>query len=255
MLELDGWDVLLLTDMQPESAFTSAMQVAASGARLRHDVGRSERIALMALPASWDAWLGSLHRDRRYRIRNLRKKLRAAHPDARFFVWSDGATLPDALARLAELHRRRWRRAGQAHAFSSPAYLAFHGEVMRRCFERDRLRLYALEVGGEIIAMYYFYRFRNRVFLMQSGFDPDHANLNPGHVLLGHIVESAIGEGHELLDFLRGDHRYKDDLATGERETVYLTAFRPRLGAWVYRARRTHLPAIKAQLVARLRRT
>jgi CelD/BcsL family acetyltransferase involved in cellulose biosynthesis len=253
VMGLAGWDVLYLTDMDPTSAFTAAIGAAARTAGHGTVPERSERIAYMDLPASWDLWLKSLSGDRRYRIRNIRKKCSAAHP-TRFFVWDDPATLDQGVDRLVHLHHKRWEKAGQSHAFSSPEYVRFHRSVMAACFRRDRLRLYCLELSGEIVAMYYFYKFRDRVYLMQSGFDPDFGQVKPGQVLLGYIVEHAIGEGHKVLDFLRGDHRYKDELATGERETVQLTAFHRGVGSWVYRARRTYLPAVKAQLVETLGR-
>jgi CelD/BcsL family acetyltransferase involved in cellulose biosynthesis len=248
VVRLQGWDVLLLQDMNPQNAFTPIMESVAKNAWMYCDTGRSERIAFMELPPTWDGWLGSLHRDKRYKIKNIRKKCNAAHP-TRFFAWDDPATLDQGVDRLIALHHKRWEQAGQSHAFSSPEYKDFHRAVMKATMARDRLRLYCLELGGEIRAMYYFYKFRDRVYLMQSGFDPDFGAVKPGQVLLGHIIESAIGEGHKILDFLRGDHRYKDELATGERETVYLTAFRLRPGALVYRARRTILPRLKAELL------
>src|SRR5262245_17630156 len=91
VLRLGRWDVLLLTDMNPACAFTAAMTSAARSSRLHCRTGRSERIAFIQLPATVDAWYASLHRDRRYRIRNARKKLQAAHP-ARFFIWDDDKT-------------------------------------------------------------------------------------------------------------------------------------------------------------------
>ena len=243
------WDVLLLTDMDPDCAFTAAIQMASKKAPLGFRSGRAERIAFLTLPSSFDGWLQSLHRDRRYRVRKIRKQLNAAHPSARFFVWSDPATLDAGVDRFIHLHCKRWDSLGLPHGFSSPAYIAFHRAVMKACFSRDRLRLYCLEVSGQIIAMYYFYKFRDRVYLMQSGFDPDFSDVKPGQVLLGHIVEHAIGEGHQVLDFLRGDHRYKDELATGERETIYVNAFRASIGGVVYRTRRQYLPALKAMYV------
>jgi CelD/BcsL family acetyltransferase involved in cellulose biosynthesis len=125
---------------------------------------------------------------------------------------------------------------------------------MHCCMARDRLRLYCLELSGEIVAMYYFYIFRDRAYLMQSGFDPDYGDVKPGSVLLGHVIEHVIGEGYEVLDFLRGDHQYKDELATGERETVYVTAFRPRASAAIYYLRRMVLPALKARVRTALAR-
>jgi CelD/BcsL family acetyltransferase involved in cellulose biosynthesis len=244
-LALPGWDVLSTSDLQPENAFGAALAARATTAGLATRQGRSERIAYLTLPESYEAWLRSLHRDRRYRVRHIRKKLAAAHP-ARFFVWDDSATLPEGIDTLVRLHLKRWR--GRSESFSSPEYIAFHGALMAACLERDRLRLYCLEISGAIAAMYYFYRFRGRVYLMQSGFDPDLAAWKPGQVLLGHVVEHAIGEKHEILDFLRGDHRYKDELATGVRQTVFCDVFRPTLGAYLYRTRRIYLPAVKARL-------
>jgi CelD/BcsL family acetyltransferase involved in cellulose biosynthesis len=245
VLALPGWDVLLLSDLQPENAFRAALSARAAAAGLATRQGRSERIAYLALPASYQAWLRSLHRDRRYRVRHIRKKLAAAHP-ARFFVWEDPATLAAGIETLVRLHLKRWR--GRSDSFSSPQYLAFHGALMAACLERDRLRLYCLEIAGAVAAMFYFYRFRGRVYLMQSGYDPDFAAWKPGQVLLGHVVEHAIGEKHEVLDFLRGNHRYKEELATGVRETVFCDVFRPTLGAYLYRTRRIYLPAVKARL-------
>jgi CelD/BcsL family acetyltransferase involved in cellulose biosynthesis len=254
VLGLRGWDVLHLHDMEPASPFAAAMAGAARRASLPCVTGRSERISYVELPATWDTWLGSLHRDRRYRVKKTRKDLLAAHPEARFFVWTDPATLDAGVDRLIHLHHTRWRETGQRHRFSSPEYVAFHRAVMHACFARDRLRLYALELGGQIAAMYYMYRFRGALYLMQTGFDPAYARLKPGHVLLGWIIEQAIAERCRVLDFLKGEHRYKDELATGERETASLAAFRMRPGAWAFRARRHVLPAVKALVLRMLGR-
>jgi len=230
------------------------MTAAVKRGRLGHVAGRCERITFMALPRSFEEWLASLHRDRRYRIKNARKKLHAAHRDARFFVWTDAATLDSAVDRLAFLHRKRWQAIGHEHGFSTPEYVGFHRAVMSACLARDRLRLYCLELSGQIVAMYYFYKFRDRTYLMQSGFDPDFANVKPGNVLHGFAIEHAISERNQVLDFLRGDHRYKEELATGERETRFLTAFRLRPSAAIYFVRRILLPRLKARVVAALRK-
>jgi CelD/BcsL family acetyltransferase involved in cellulose biosynthesis len=253
VLQLRGWDVLLLHDMNPALAFVSEMTEAAKTAYMQPLIGRSERIAFMELLPSWDAWLGAMHRDKRYRIKNIRKKINAAHP-TKFFVWKDEKTLDQGIDRLIWLHNKRWEQAGQQHAFSTNDYRDFHRALMHALLKRDQLRLYCLELSGQIVAMYYFYKFRDAVYLMQSGFDPDFSDVKPGQALLGYIVENAMVEGNKVLDFLRGDHRYKDELATGERETVYLTAFRPRPGSLVYVARRMILPRVKAYLLEQLKK-
>jgi CelD/BcsL family acetyltransferase involved in cellulose biosynthesis len=238
--------------MNPECAFTQTINRAVKNARLEALTGRSDRIVYLQLPATWDEWLKGLKSDRRRKVLQTRKKM--AEPN-RYFVWSDPATLDQGVDRLVELHRKRWDNGPErSYSWSSPEYIGFHRAVMSACLKKDRLRLYCLELSGQIIALLYFYKFRDQLYLMQSGYDPEHNKLSPGQALLFFVVENAIGEGNKVIDFLKGDHRYKDELATGERETVYLTAFGRRPGAWVYRARRMYLPAIKARLIELLRR-
>jgi CelD/BcsL family acetyltransferase involved in cellulose biosynthesis len=69
-------------------------------------------------------------------------------------------------------------------------------------------------------------------------------------VVLEHAIEHAIGEGATAFDFLRGDERYKQELATGTRETRFLTVHRRTLPALAHRLRREHLHALKARLTA-----
>lgn len=250
-LRVPGWDVLLLSDMNPACAFTSVIAAAARPAGLVPSNGRSERIAYLDLPPTWEAWLETQSPHRRKRIRYLRKKLATSH-QARFFVWDDAATLDEGFDRLAHLHHRRWATSGEQHSFSSPEYNAFHRAVMKACLGRGRLRLYCLELSGQIVAMQYCYRFRGGVYIMQTGFDPDFSDA--GQALLWYMTEHAIGEGDKVLDFLRGDHAYKDKMATGERETVFVTAHRRTPGAWVYRTRRVVLPALKGVAVRAIKR-
>ncbi len=248
LLAIPGWDVLMLTDMDPASPFASTLIDAAHASGLKTQSGQSERISFVALPETWEAWLQTLHGDRRYRVKKVRKKLEAAHP-SRFFVWNDPATLDEGIDRLVSLHHKRWQGRGREHAFDSPAYVGFHRAVMKACLTHDRLRLYTLELAGQAVAMQYFYSFRGTVYLMQSGFDIDFANLKPGEVLLGYIIQDAIREKNKVLDFLRGNHAYKDHFATGDRHTQFVTAFRNTPGGWAYRTRRLYIPAAKAQLV------
>lgn len=251
VLQMPDWDVLHLPDMNPACPFTTVMSEAAKRARLTTLTGRAERIAYLKLPPDWDGFLESLSNHRRKRIRYIRKKANTLH-QARFFVWNDLAKLDEVFDRLAYLHHKRWDRAGEKHAFSSPEYLGFHRSVMRECMLRDQLRLYCLELSGQIAAIQYCYRFRNAVYVMQTGYDPDFSDA--GQILLTHMIENAIGDGNGILDFLRGEHSYKEQFPSCERETVFLTALRHSPGAWVYRARRLYLPKLKARLRRAARR-
>ncbi|HZS65994.1 MAG TPA: GNAT family N-acetyltransferase [Burkholderiales bacterium] len=247
-LHVSDADALILTDIAPRSSLPRALEHAAVAARREPLASVSERIAYIDLPRSWPQFLSSLRSDKRTRLKSARRKIESGH-GLRFFVWHDAAALDSAVDRLAELHRRRWREAGGSDSFATPQYLEFHRGIMKALLPRGWLRLYCLELDGDMAAMTYCYRFRNRVYLMQAGFDPARAKLNPGKALLGYALEHAIGEGNDVFDFLRGEHRYKDELATGYRDTQAVRIFRPTLGALAYRLRRVWLPSWKARLV------
>lgn len=251
-LTLPGVDVWLFSDIDPRSPFPAALGAAARQAGRPLAAGESERIAFVRLPGTWARFLEPLGRERRWRLRRTRRRLHERHR-ARFFVWDDPAGLDAAVARLAELHRLRWAQAGGTQSFASPTYIEFHRSVIRSFLPRGWLRLYCLEVDGEIGAMLYCYRFRRRVYLMQSGFDPKLARFGVGKVLLGHAIEHAIAEQNEVFDFLRGEHRYKEELATGHRQTSCVRAFAASPGALAYRLRRVWLPALKVRLQAAAR--
>jgi CelD/BcsL family acetyltransferase involved in cellulose biosynthesis len=247
-LELRGADVLLLTDLAPETPLAAALESAARRAGRAVLNGVSARIAFVRLPASWEEYLQGLSSHHRAGIRYKRRRL-ARSATTRFFKWRDREGIDNAFERLAELHRRRW--ADASGSFRSAEYLDFHRRVMKACLPRGWLRLYCLEVDGELVAMIYAYRFRHGVYCVQTGFDPARAKLKVGAVLLGHALEDAIGEGATVFDFLRGDHDYKDHLATGYRTTAMVRTFRATPGALAYRLRRVWLPVLKARLLRR----
>jgi CelD/BcsL family acetyltransferase involved in cellulose biosynthesis len=253
-LRLPLADVLLFSDIHTQSAFPQAVERAAGEEGVHGAMGASERIDFVALPATWREFLAALTSDRRTRIRSARRKLVAAHPDARFYVWQDVAGIDAAVDRLAELHRRRWQAAGGSESFATREYVEFHRAIIRSFLTRGWLRLYCLEVGGVIVAMSYCYRMRNRVFLMQAGFEPALGRFRPGAVLLGYAIEHAIEEGNEVFDFLRGEHRYKSQLANGRRDTAFVQIFRRTPAALLYRAREVQWPALKARLHGLARR-
>jgi CelD/BcsL family acetyltransferase involved in cellulose biosynthesis len=248
-LALRDADVLLLTDLAPDCPLRAAAESAARLAGRPVLAGASERIAFIRLPRSWNEYVDTLSSHRRTRIRYTRRRVAAA--SGRFFVWEDRARIDAAFDRLAELHRRRWAPVGGSESFASAEYLELHRRVMKACLPRGWLRLYCMEIGGEIAAMIYAYRFRNGVYSMQTGFDPKHARLEPGNVLLGYALQHAIGEGASVFDFLRGNHQYKDHFASGYRNTCMVRVFRATPGALAYRLRKIWLPLLKTRLLRR----
>jgi CelD/BcsL family acetyltransferase involved in cellulose biosynthesis len=250
-MRLAEGDVLLISDIDPDTAFAAELEQAARRERRPTRAGRTERIVYIDLPETAQRFLASLKAKRRWELRRARERLREEGHAVRFFVWDDAERLDAAVERLAELHRKRWEGAGGSESFASPEYMAFHHAIIRSCFARGWLRLYCLEIDGAIVAMSYCYRFRNAIFVMQNGFDPAWGAWRPGTVLLSHAIDHAITEGNKVYDFLRGEHNYKDHFTNGSRETAYLAAFRRTLGALAFAVQPPYIPMQRDGLRAR----
>ena len=59
------------------------------------------------------------------------------------------------------------------------------------------------------VAAFICTEYGSSVGLYNSGFDPVHARLAPGIVLLGHVIRDAIERRVPVFDFLRGEEPYK----------------------------------------------
>jgi CelD/BcsL family acetyltransferase involved in cellulose biosynthesis len=148
------------------------------------------------------------------------------------------------MRRAAEYPARvTWRLADQANTFSDEIEIflelmandaekrEFLSEPMKQHFRTLALegspegwiKLAFLEVSGNPIFGYLNFIAQNRIWVYNSGFDPDHFALSPGWVLMGHLIEWAIQNQLEAIDFLRGDEQYKNRLGGIDRFVCRLT--------------------------------
>ena len=242
------WSVLAMHDLGPGSQFRDAMVAALGSAGIHSRTGDAAEISWTELPGEWSLYLASLSSNRRYQIRKQRRDFEA-RGDSRFYVWQDGDTLDSAIDALIRLHLKRWQSRADEHAFSSENYIEFHRSVIHELFGRGELRLYCLELGGELVAMLYCYRWKDGIYYFQGGFDPDYENLRVGNVVMGYAVEHAIEEKNRIFNMLKGDYRYKRSLAKNTDRTWYVTASRNSVPGLIYRLRYESLPKIKKSFV------
>jgi CelD/BcsL family acetyltransferase involved in cellulose biosynthesis len=210
--------VLELSELSETSALLEQLRDGRPPAGCRAELSAPTRIHYTPLPKSWDAYLGTLSSHARYSVRNLRRKFLAL-PGARLFEWTDADRLDRAVDRLIELHTRRWEGRAEHCSFSTAQYNDFHRDLMHSFLELGWLRLYCMELAGELIGMFYGYAFRGTLYHFQGGFDPAHEKLRIGQCLMAFAIESAIAERCTSLDMLRGEYEYKKRWAPSVRQT------------------------------------
>jgi CelD/BcsL family acetyltransferase involved in cellulose biosynthesis len=172
-----------------------------------------------ALPARWESYETSLSANMRANVRRRTRRM-LGELGARLVRWHDGGSAHAGLEELARLHRLRWQGRAQHYGFVRPGYAEFHQRIAERFAARGWLRLYGLEAEGRTIAAWYGYRYGDRFYYYQSGFDPAWGRHSPGMVLQGLAIREAIAEGAKEFDLLKGAHGYKETWADRRRRTV-----------------------------------
>lgn len=198
-----AWDLHCL---QTASPTVSLLPTLAPAFGLSTLVQREARCPVVALPESWEAYLELLSGKDRHELRRKLRRLERQWPEARVRSHASPEGLEAAMTTFLALHRKS--KAGKAR-FMDARMEGFFRKVASALAGQGWLRLWFLEREGVAVASYFCLEFAGSVALYNSGFDPAHASLSPGIVLLAHVIKDAIERGFARFDFLRGEEPYK----------------------------------------------
>ncbi|NQU21382.1 MAG: GNAT family N-acetyltransferase [Candidatus Nealsonbacteria bacterium] len=208
--DCDGpaWDLLELTGIDGQDAAVGQLveRLEEAGNTVHHRDGPN--CWRIELPESWDAYLAMLSKSHRKQIRRLQRDLLDTGRAVLHTV-TRADELPAAIDVLIDLHQRRRQSLGEPGCFASPAFAAFHREVMPRLLRSGQLQLHWLELDGRPVAAEYQLAGGGVVYAYQSGIEPELAQQQPGRIATVAALRRAIEHGYRALDFLRGDEPYK----------------------------------------------
>src|SRR5262249_10101760 len=177
---------------------------AASG--LRPSLEGERRCPGLELPSSWEAYLERLSGKDRHELKRKVRKLERELPGTSVRSHASAEGWDAALAEFLRLHRLS--KVGKAR-FMDERMEGFFREATRALAAAGWARLWFLDHDGAGVAAFLCVEYRGSVGLYNSGFDPVHAKLAPGIVLLSHVIRDAIDRGVPVFDCLRGEEPYK----------------------------------------------
>ena len=169
---------------------------------------------VMALPGSVEELLAGLQPKFRRNVRVAEERLLY---DGAEFVPGQPRDTEEFMRALFRLHAARWQERSESGMLAGDALQRFHLEAAARLGRHDLLRLFAIRLDGEIIAVQYNLRRGHRVYCYLSGFDPAHARNSPGAALLAFAIRSALEEGAKEVDFLRNREEFKYHWGAADR--------------------------------------
>lgn len=232
-----SWDELVISGIEGHSFRTLVKHANKYGLNV-HVTSRlpSPYVDLQKVRASEVGYLGLISRNTRSHIRRSLRLYEQEGP----IQLSVAGTLNDAeayMARLVDLHQGHWIEKGGKGAFADATIRRFHRELIQAGISTGCVQLVRVAAGGRDIGYLYNFLYDGIAYNYQSGFVySDDNRLKPGMVCHYLAIQHNLNLGSLRYDFLAGDERYKQSLATDTSEQVWCVVQRPRL---IFRAEAT----------------
>lgn len=222
------WDELSL-DGFPATDTLDALKAAWPGFAFSEVAHPSYFVDLAGVRAAglrYESVLSSSHR------KHLRQNIRYYSAAGQLELESI-TNVPTALAALEELgdlSQLRSAAMGRTGVFASARFREFHRRMVASGLPTGNVQLLRFSVARETVGLIYNLVLRGKVYFYQCGFRyTNEKRLSPGIVTLAHAIEYCSSIGLDEYDFLSGESRYKEWMASGSRELRWVVLRKPTL--------------------------
>jgi CelD/BcsL family acetyltransferase involved in cellulose biosynthesis len=221
------WDELIVGAITDHEASI----IENAGDLMRHDLWEAPcyGVDLKSIRYNNTDYLTTLSRNTRYQIRRS-IKLYEKNGKLSIDLADNKAKALKYFEEIGPLHIERWGAGNGESGFVNPYFTLFHRNLIKKYWEAGAVELIRMKVGDKVIARFYNFIYRNRVYFYLSGLMSETDNkLKPG--LTGHAlcIQKYIDEGFDFYDFMGGGERYKSNLAVQHQHLVKVTLQKRKL--------------------------
>jgi CelD/BcsL family acetyltransferase involved in cellulose biosynthesis len=135
----------------------------------------------------------------------------------------NASNLADHLRILFALHNRRWSTKRQPGAVFDRTVESFLSEAALALAKEQILRSSVLWWNDEAVAAVFGFNHFRKFYFYLTGFEPRFAKFSFGSLSINAVIEAAIDEGCDAVDFLRGRESYKYRFGATEKRIVTIS--------------------------------
>jgi CelD/BcsL family acetyltransferase involved in cellulose biosynthesis len=224
----DEWDVLELRQLPAQSNALEYLPPLIE--RDGYAVGRwsANDAPYVAIRQPWDSYYRSLKKAHRSNVRNHARQLeRAGRVSLDVVAIADRweADMEDAF----KLEAVTWKVDEGTSLRSRRESAVFYRRMLQRAAPLGWLHLCFLKVGEARIAVRISLLYRNKLFMLKSGYDEAYHRYSPGQVLTERLLREAWDKKWDEVDFLGDEERWKLSWATDRRPHEWLFVFPNRM--------------------------
>jgi CelD/BcsL family acetyltransferase involved in cellulose biosynthesis len=233
----DCWDVLWWTGIRSESSTYDAL---AGLAELIEDSELADYV--LPMPKTWDKLRAGVSSNTR---KNIRKAYEFLERDGHAFTFR-AIEKPDAVSAALEhffrLHAARANASDMTidhpDRFANPRHRRFLVEYVQRVAERGLLRLFEIEIDGQVIASRLAFLLDSELYFYFAGYDPNWRKYSVMTTLMSEALKWAIDHRVKIVNLSTGKDLSKMRWRPCEivhRSAVQIApTIRGRLGFTVY---------------------
>lgn len=175
----------------------------------------------VCLAASWELYLATLKKRRRYKFRRALQRLgNGAGSPLRAKCVTDPVAVMDMFEKMMDMHQEKWNKKCALGTFYEEKYRSFQREITSLFHRKGWLELHCIidEETAEPMAIDVNYRTGKHIYAVHTAVkdDAESRRIGPGSLLLAYTLERAADSGVHVYDFLRGDESYKSAIAHDE---------------------------------------
>lgn len=140
---------------------------------------------------------------------NLRRRRTRLEAHGRLQVSRIADADPATLDRFLRLEHAGWKGRDGTSILARERVTAYYQELVRIAAAHGFLAMYALEVGGEPVAMHLGLALFGRYFVPKLASDESQHVFGPGHLLVGEVLGDCAARGYREFDFLGNEAPWK----------------------------------------------
>lgn len=211
-LKKNGIRSLDLKHLRPESTVLTHLAGAAENRGYPVNISKDALSLEIDLPAEWEEYLALLSGKQRHEVRRKLRRLSEQGTIEYCFI-SDPDEIPGAM----DIFFRMFVESRQDKAtFLTEKMKSFFNLLACALAETGLLKLGLLKLEGRPLSEIMCFDYEGSLYLYNSGYDPDCANLSAGLICKILAIKAGIDLGKKKFDFLKGSELYKYHL--GGRE-------------------------------------
>jgi CelD/BcsL family acetyltransferase involved in cellulose biosynthesis len=230
LLESRNWDLLQLCQLTGGSETLAQLRTLAAAEGFPSGVWASGASPYISLSTTWPQYCGSLPAKHRSNLRNRFKRLNHAGPVELETITAtkslEESGTDEAVAAGLSLEAAAWKGSEGTAISSDPGLVRFYSTLARRAAKNGWLQLHFLKAGSKRIAFDYSLAYKNRLFLLKLGYDPDFSIYSPSNLLLHMALQASFERGVGVYDFLGQNAEWKQNWTQEATEHYWLYVFR-----------------------------